>query len=119
MEWFYNGLAGINQSENSVGYKEIVIRPELVGDISCVKSSHQSIYGAIVSDWKKTNAGLEMNVSIPANTTAIVYIPATQTNTILEKGVPIATHKEIKFVSYKDGRAIVAIGSGDYQFSVQ
>lgn len=119
MEWFYNGLAGINQSNNSVGYKEIVIRPELVGDITYVTGSHQSIYGTIVSEWKKTNAGFEMKISIPANTTATVYLPATQAEKILESGGVLTTKKEIKLVGYKEGRAILKIGSGDYQFTVE
>jgi len=38
MDWFYAGLGGISQTEKSVAYKEIVIRPEMVGDLTWVKS---------------------------------------------------------------------------------
>ncbi|HET9280158.1 MAG TPA: alpha-L-rhamnosidase C-terminal domain-containing protein, partial [Flavitalea sp.] len=117
MEWFYSGLAGINQSQNSVGYKEIILRPEIVGDINYVKATHESVYGSIASEWKKTDTGFEMKVCVPANTTATVYLPASQTNKIFEGGNTI--QKDFKNIIYKDGRAIIKIGSGNYEFIVQ
>jgi hypothetical protein len=112
MEWFYTGLAGINQSEQSNGYKQIVIRPEVVGDINAVKATYQSFYGPITSDWKKTGNTFTLRVEIPANTTATIYLPATATSTITESGKPIAR-------SYKEGRAVIQTGSGIYQFEVK
>jgi alpha-L-rhamnosidase len=54
MQWFYEGLGGIQQTENSFAYKQIIIKPEIVGDISYVNANHQTLYGNIVSQWKKT-----------------------------------------------------------------
>jgi hypothetical protein len=119
MEWFYSGLAGINQSENSVGYKEIVIRPDIVGDINYVKGTHESLYGLILSEWKKSNNKFEMTISVPPNTVATVYLPANQKNKILENGNGIQTQEEIRLIGYKDGRAIIKIGSGEYKFTVE
>ena len=56
MDWFYIGLGGISQSKTSVAYKEVVIKPEMVGDLTWVKSSYQSPYGEIRSDWEKSGA---------------------------------------------------------------
>ena len=70
MQWFYEGLAGISQAANSVGYKNIVIRPQVVGDITHAAASFQSPYGEIRSAWKKTGSSFELNVTVPANTTA-------------------------------------------------
>ena len=53
MEWLYAGLAGIRQSENSVAFKNIIILPDLVGNITSAKATYQSVYGLIISDWKK------------------------------------------------------------------
>jgi hypothetical protein len=75
MEWFYEGLAGISQAANSVGYKNIVIRPQVVGDITHAEASFQSPYGEIKSAWEKTGKKFELKVNIPANTTAEVYLP--------------------------------------------
>jgi alpha-L-rhamnosidase len=111
MEWFYAGLAGIKQTENSVAYKEIVIKPEVVGDLTNAKASFESPYGSIKSEWVKTISSFNLQVQIPANSTAMVYVPAKTGQTILLNG------KKVPAV-YAKGRAVVKIGSGNYQFSV-
>ncbi|MDQ3846796.1 MAG: family 78 glycoside hydrolase catalytic domain, partial [Bacteroidota bacterium] len=118
MEWFYDGLAGIKQAENSIAYKNIVIRPEVVGDVTHAKATYQSPYGLIVSEWKKENDRFELATEIPANTTAILFIPATGTAQISENGVLLKNKKDIKFDGIKDCRAIVTVGSGRYTFTV-
>lgn len=78
MEWFYSGLAGIQQDKNSVAYKNIVIKPQPVGDITFAKATYQSVYGEVVSDWKIENGNFILLVTIPANTTATVYLPGSK-----------------------------------------
>jgi hypothetical protein len=75
MQWFYEGLAGISQAENSVGYKNIVIRPQVVGDITAASASFQSPYGEIGSYWRIVGDTFALRVVIPANTTAEIYLP--------------------------------------------
>ena len=111
MEWFYAGLAGIQQTENSIAYKEIMIKPEVVGDVTHAKASFQSPYGFIKSEWTNSATAFNLQVKIPANSTAVVYVPAKQGQTVLMNG------KKATFV-YEDGRAVIKIGSGNYNFSV-
>ncbi|WP_144883778.1 family 78 glycoside hydrolase catalytic domain [Lacibacter cauensis] len=111
MEWFYAGLAGIQQTENSIAYKEIVIKPEVVGDVTNAKASFQSPYGLIKSEWVKTISSFNLRVEIPANSTAVVYLPAKPGQTVLLNGKKAV-------VMNADGRAVVKIGSGTYEFSV-
>ncbi len=118
MDWFYAGLGGINQSDKSVAYKEIIIKPEMVGDLSWAKSSYQSPYGEIRSDWEKTNAGVKMNVSVPANTTALVYVPAKSASEIKEDGNSISGRKDIQVIGKVNGRIVLKVGSGDYEFVI-
>jgi hypothetical protein len=119
MEWFYRGLAGINQSHSSIAYKHIVINPEVVGDVTSAKGSYHSVYGKISSEWKKDANSFELHVHIPANTTATIYIPATASNSIVDNGTLINKSKDIKLMGYQKGKAILQVGSGDYNFSVQ
>lgn len=83
-EWFYAGLAGIQQSGNSTAYKNIVIKPQPVGDVTAAKATFNSPYGQIVSDWKIVNGMFELHVTIPANTTANIYLPGS--NKIIKTG---------------------------------
>ena len=93
MEWFYSGLCGIRQSEGSVGFHKIDIRPEPVGDITFAKAGYESPYGLITSSWKKSASRFEVIIDIPANTSAIVHLP----------GI---------------GKKIEQVGSGHYVFEV-
>lgn len=111
MEWFYYGIAGISQAENSVAYKNIIIKPEPVGDLTFARGTFRSPYGLITSEWKKNNGNFELSVSIPANTTAIVYLPAADGAPVYVDGKPVKTRMI-------NGKAAYDIGSGDYHFRV-
>ena len=108
MEWFYSGLAGIRQAEGSIAYRNIVIRPEIVGDITNASATYECPYGKIVSDWKREGDIFYLNIEIPANTSASVYFPG---NNI--KGLTENNHK-FKAKTTKDGA--VKTGSGKYRF---
>ena len=107
-EWFYHDLAGIRSGGN--GFKQIVIAPQPVGDVTWVKASYQSIRGTIISDWKRGDGKFALTVSIPANTTAQVYVPAKS----LAKVQPAAG---VKFLRQEAGCAVFESGSGKYTFT--
>jgi homoserine trans-succinylase len=73
-EWFYKSLAGI-RTENNSGFRDIVIAPQPVGDLTFVEASYNSLYGKIAVHWKKEQGRFTLNVSIPANCTAKIYLP--------------------------------------------
>jgi len=118
MDWFYTGLGGIGQTEKSLAYKEIVIKPEMVGDLTWAKASYHSSYGEIRSEWKKSKTSVQMNVTIPANTTALVYIPFSAGSVIKENGKDISGVKGIQVVGEEGGRKILKVGSGVFLFSI-
>jgi hypothetical protein len=75
MEWFYAGLCGIKQAKDGVAYNKIEIRPQPVGDITYANASYHTPYGEIKSGWRKTGDSFELNIVIPANTKAEIYLP--------------------------------------------
>ncbi|WP_069658795.1 family 78 glycoside hydrolase catalytic domain [Arcticibacter eurypsychrophilus] len=119
MEWFYSGLAGIQSADNGVAYKDIVICPEPVGDVTHASATYASPYGQIASKWTKTKGRFELNVLIPENTRATVYLPATAENTINESDKNIKSNADFKNIKFEDGKALINLGSGSYSFSVQ
>ncbi|MBI5835207.1 MAG: family 78 glycoside hydrolase catalytic domain [Armatimonadetes bacterium] len=74
-EWFYHDLAGIQCDPAGPGFARIVIRPAIVGDLSWVKAHHDSPYGRIESSWRREGAAVTLEVTIPGNTTATVFVP--------------------------------------------
>ena len=113
LEWFYEGLAGISQSENSSGFKQIVIRPQVVGDVTHAKADFQSPNGLIVSNWTIKNHQFELAVTIPANTSATVLLPAS------EKSVITIDGKKMEASKFENGKVVVKTGSGNYRFVVK
>jgi len=119
MEWFYTGLGGIKQEESSFSFRNIIIRPEIVGDITQVTSSYQSPYGMIGSEWKKLNKSLEMKVVIPANTSATIYLPTLNRSSVTVDGKPADNQKDIKYLHSENGKSLYRIGSGSYHFKLK
>jgi alpha-L-rhamnosidase len=114
-EWFYKSLLGINAA--APGFEKMIIKPQPAGALTWARGSYQSIKGTIVSNWKKSDNHFELHVSIPANTTAEVWLPAKENAVITESGKPINQSSEIKLLRYEEGYAVLAVGSGEYDFS--
>lgn len=111
-EWFYGGIAGISQEENSVAFKHIRIQPQPVGDLAWAKGSFHSPYGWIRTDWKKETGSFTLKVEIPVNTKATLYIPVSETARINCNGVPVSGAKR------ENNLAIFEVGSGQYDIRV-
>ncbi|SDP11313.1 Alpha-L-rhamnosidase N-terminal domain-containing protein [Mucilaginibacter sp. OK268] len=116
MEWFYRGLAGIRPADDAIAFNKIEIRPETVGDVTWAKANYKSPYGSIISSWKKEKGQFKLEVSIPANTMASIYLPAKNTAVIMVDGQNIKARHDLKFVGYHDGKAEIKAGSGNYTF---
>ena len=114
--WFYQTLAGINYDPLQPGFKNVVIRPRMVGDLTWVKAHHDSLYGRIVSNWQRDGNALTMEVTIPANTTATVFVPAKDASGVTESGKPAEKAAGVKFLRMENGAAVYEVGSGCYQF---
>ena len=116
-EWFFRSLAGIQDDPASAGFKKIIIKPAVVGDLTWVKASYDSIQGKIVSEWKRAGQNLSLHVSIPANTSATIYVPAQDASSIQEGGKPAGQASGVKFLGMEGHVAAYAVGSGDYAFT--
>ena len=117
IRWFYQALAGIYPDENNPGFKNIIIKPSPCGDLTFAKADYNSVYGNISSSWKLEGNDFNLNVEVPANTFATVYIPSTDSNNISENGTNIKVVSGITFIKNENNRAVYKIGSGKYSFT--
>ena len=109
--WIYRYTAGIEPA--APGFKEIVIRPRPDDRVTQARGVYDSVYGKIVSDWNGTPSGpFHIKVTIPANTSARVYLPSAANSTVTESGKPVRARRE-------SGDYVVEIGSGSYEFLVK
>jgi alpha-L-rhamnosidase len=118
MEWFYNGIGGIRQEESSAGFNKIIIKPAVIGDLSFASTSFDSPYGIIQTDWKIIEGNLNLKVTIPANTTAVIYLPAREQSKITENNLPVDQVKDIRYLKSENGYAVFRSGSGSYDFMI-
>nr|WP_243347801.1 glycoside hydrolase family 78 protein [Parabacteroides sp. FAFU027] len=115
--WYYENLAGIKSAEP--GFATVEMNPAFPKDLSYVNASYESVYGKIVSDWKKSGNEFTWNITVPANTKAIVHIPSSASNQIMESGKAALSADGVKYLHTENERAVFEISSGEYHFSVK
>ena len=115
--WYYENLAGIKADPENPGFKHIIMRPSVSGELTSVNASFKSIYGTIKSDWILENGKFFWNITIPANTTATVFIPAAENSDVKEGNKKAAKSKGVKFIKWEANCAVFEVQSGNYNFS--
>lgn len=114
-EWFFGNAAGIKVDEP--GFKTFIIKPEIAKEgIGYVQAKYHSINGEIVSSWKKVGDHINMQIIVPVNTKASVFIPTTQPTQVMENDNLIKNQKDVKWVDFKNGYLNIELGSGTYNF---
>jgi len=118
-EWFYHDVAGIRSDPAGPGFKKIILAPQPVGDLTWAKASYHSILGEIISDWTRAGEKFKLRVTIPANTTATVFVPAKPGSAVTENGQPAGRSRGVKWLRQEKDRAIFAVESGTYDFETK
>ena len=113
---FYKAFGGINPDPESPGFKHFVVKPNVVGDLTSARAEYNSIRGRIVSDWKNDSGYFRLLVTIPANTTATVYLPVADKMKVREGSGWVASAKGVQFIREEQGRTVFEVASGTYQF---
>jgi len=108
--WFYRSLGGIRSG--APGFKSIIIQP-YTETLDWVKNTFESPYGLIESNWERKDGFLMMNVVIPANTTATVYVPG---KNVTEGGITAEGAESVHLLKHENGNNIFSVKSGEYNF---
>jgi alpha-L-rhamnosidase len=74
--WFYKALGGIKPDQQNPGFKNTILRPCFVEGLTSASASHNSPYGEIISKWERNKKGVIYSVTVPANSTADLFLPA-------------------------------------------
>ncbi|MGV3762204.1 family 78 glycoside hydrolase catalytic domain [Parapedobacter sp.] len=113
-EWFYRSLLGINEA--APGFKRIQIKPQPAGDLRHAEGTFKSVHGTIGSSWRIMENGFELDVDIPVNTQAEIWIPRTYGTAISEGGKALDQAEGVTHVRDDADYTVVLTGSGHYQF---
>jgi alpha-L-rhamnosidase len=107
-EWFYKSLLGINAA--APGFQKIIIKPQPAG-LTSADGFYESVSGKIACAWKIEKNTFLMNVEIPPNTTAEIWIPSLENAKITKNN-----HTIDQIMRFEKGYVVLQIGSGIYEF---
>ncbi len=123
-EWIWKIVAGINPDDGNPGFKNVIIEPQPGGGITNVFALFSSIHGPIACTWTNSTSARTFSLTItnPANTTASVYLPCTNSlGNMLESGVSAAQQYPYYTTNppgFTNGAVVFQVGSGGYKFTV-
>ncbi|HEX4022149.1 MAG TPA: family 78 glycoside hydrolase catalytic domain [Acidobacteriaceae bacterium] len=116
-EYLYSIVGGIRAG--TPGYKHIIIQPTFLDGFEWATAEYKSIQGPIRCAWKRTGDHLYVSVTIPPNTTATIYLPASDAHSLLESGKPVLHAQGLRLQSVEQGVTILDADSGMYEFVFQ
>lgn len=120
--WFYRVLAGIKPG--LPGFAKVIIKPQVIQDLEYVKASVHTVRGLVSSAWQRRNGELELNVSIPTNTSGKVFVPKVSRDPIVtesgeviwSQGMSDRLTDGIHACQEQDSCIVLDMGSGSYTF---
>lgn len=117
-DWMYRVIAGLDTYVDGPGYKHIKIQPHTGGGLTHAAATLQTYYGTVSSSWSTNGNDLTMDVEIPANTKADIFLPASPESAITENGVALSAQKDVQVTASDDQYVVVKAGSGKYHFVI-
>jgi alpha-L-rhamnosidase len=125
-EWIWEVVGGIKPDVENPGFRNVIIWPQAGGGITWARSSLETIRGPISCSWtndlEHTNATIDLN--IPANATASLYLPTTNLAAITEQGCPAPQVPGLlgcystNAPNWDSGVTVLRLGSGHYRFEI-
>ena len=116
--WLYAVVGGIDLDLQQPGYKHIIMRPQPRGGLTCATAELQSMYGLIRSAWTQENGVFDWLITVPANTTATVYVPVTGGKRVRESSLPATDAPGVRFLRHEAAAEVYEVAAGEYHFSV-
>ncbi|MEU8971985.1 family 78 glycoside hydrolase catalytic domain [Streptomyces monashensis] len=119
MEWMYASMAGIAKDPADPGFRHFFLRPHLdpTGRITHVLGAHLSPYGEIVSEWRTDHRTFSHRATVPANSTATLYVPTVDPSGVREGRIPLSRVRGVKYLGFSGGTASYQLPSGHYELT--
>ena len=123
--WAFRDLAGLQNA--STGFDTIRVKPMSGAEATWAEANTMTVHGNLASSWKRTASSYELDVTIPVNASAEIYVPLNGMKNveITESGATVYADgagrdtTDVRFLREEDGYYVFAVGSGDYSFKLQ
>lgn len=118
LPYCYQHLAGIRSA--APGFKEIDMKPAFeLEEVGYIRASHITPYGKVISNWSQTDTGFSWEISVPANSTATIWLPNEDTKAIKENNKSLKQTEGLQVLRQENGYTVCKIGSGNYNFLIE
>lgn len=84
--WFYKYVAGINPDFDKPAFEHFTVRPYIFNDLESAEGELDTVKGIVRSAWRKKGRALFLDVTVPANAQATVYVPSSKGDAVHEVG---------------------------------
>lgn len=74
--WCYESLAGLQPVYERPGFKHFIVAPSPPPDMQWAEAEVDTVHGRIRSRWERRGAAITYHITVPANTTATLRLPA-------------------------------------------
>lgn len=116
-DWLYRDAVGLH--ETSAGFKTMAIKPHPGADFTQMRAEQMTPYGRAAAEWRKQGEEFILDVVIPVNTTAQVYVPSSSQGAVMLDGVAADRSQHVKVKGYDAGYTLLEVGSGHYTFTAK
>ncbi len=114
--WLFEDIAGIKSNDAAPAFREIMMRPSFDAGLKEADAGYESPYGKIASHWKIQGDTIVWDITIPANASAAIHIPAKSAAAVSESGKTISGAAGLVITKWENGVAVIKAGSGQYRF---
>lgn len=112
--WLVHDVVGIDQAPESTAYRQLVIRPAIVGVLTHAAGSYVTTQGVSAVSWAKTSDGrVALNVTVPPNTIAEIWVPTSGQRVTAPAGATFFRFDSFDGIQY----AVYDAGPGTYRFN--
>ncbi|MBI5362830.1 MAG: family 78 glycoside hydrolase catalytic domain [Planctomycetes bacterium] len=116
-EWMMGWLVGMRPDEKQPGWKHFVVAPAPTAKVTHAKGWHATLRGRVEVAWRKSDGVFELDVTVPANTSATVVLPTPDGTTITEGGAELAkAAPHATLTGREGGSAVIEVRAGTYRF---
>ena len=115
-QWMLANSLGIQR--HTPGFKHFIIQPEPdpTKEMKWAEGFYDSMYGRINSKWEIVGKNLYYSVTVPANTTATLFLPTYDHESVKEGNNLVSESLGVRFIKHENDKAIYELQSGSFKF---
>jgi len=116
-EFLYRGLAGIGVDFAAQAPRQLLLKPQVVGNLQWVRGRYVSAWGPVESNWHRGTSSTDYDFVIPANATATIQLKSVSVDQLNVNGMPANKAPGVMSSKAFGDTIELVVGSGHFHIS--